>query len=68
MGKSDGVGVILFETVFPLAYICSPTLFLVLLTGGLIMHLLIGFIMGLNDFVWSFAAAYPSLLYLYFVF
>jgi hypothetical protein len=59
-------GTIAFESLFPLVLISNVPVFFALIGLGLLMHLAIGIVMGLNDFIWSFAAAYPSLMYLYF--
>jgi hypothetical protein len=57
--------VILLECLLPFSVLGNQTVFLTGVALGLAMHLSIAVVMGLNDFVWSFAAAYPSLFYLY---
>ena len=56
-------GVILTEIAIPFGLLLNDTGVIVALGVGLSMHLAIAVIMGLNDFVWSFAAAYPSFYY-----
>ena len=74
LGKSKTIpfllswSVILFETLFPLALIVPQGLLIVVLGGGLIFHLSTAILMGLNTFVWSFVAAYPSLILLNYAF
>lgn len=59
-------GTILFEILFPLVLFVSPPLFFIAVGMGLLMHFFIGVLMGLNNFIWSFYAAYPALFYVYF--
>ncbi|HET8844297.1 MAG TPA: hypothetical protein VFN35_22715, partial [Ktedonobacteraceae bacterium] len=55
--------VIIWECSFPLVLLLPLPLAFVLLAGGILFHLMMGYIMGLNDFVWSFLATYPAILY-----
>lgn len=57
-------GVIVTEMVIPFGLLLEPTGVAVALGVGLAMHVSIAIIMGLNDFVWGFAAAYPSFYYI----
>ncbi|GHO97535.1 hypothetical protein KSF_075830 [Reticulibacter mediterranei] len=56
-------GVIIWECFFPLVLLLPLPLALVPLIGGIVFHLMMAYIMGLNDFVWSFLATYPAVLY-----
>lgn len=51
------------ELILPLALVLDGVPLLVLMGLGLAMHLGIAVVMGLNDFVWSFGAAYPALYF-----
>jgi hypothetical protein len=52
--------VISSETLFPFAVIAPHRWFVAILAGFFLFHLGNAFFMGLNSFVWSFTAAYPS--------
>jgi len=54
-------GVILFELSFPLVFVLPAPLVAVWLAAGLLFHLTLAVTMGLNAFVWAFAAAYPAI-------
>ena len=57
--------VILFEVLFPLTLLLSdPTTILVLMALAFVFHLINAFMMGLNDFVWSFLSVYPAFYFL----
>ena len=56
--------VIVFECVAPVLVFAGPILCLAFLICGLLFHLTIAVIMGLNNFFWSFGATYPALLFL----
>jgi len=53
--------VIAFELSFPLVFFCPPPLVLAWLAAGLLFHGTLAVAMGLNAFVWAFAAAYPAI-------
>lgn len=55
--------VITVECVFPLVLIAPLPLMVVLLGMGLLFHVLCAAIMGLNSFLWAFAATYPALIF-----
>jgi hypothetical protein len=55
--------VVAAECLFPLALVTPLPVSLALLAGGLAFHLLAAVFMGLNTFLWSFAATYPAILY-----
>jgi hypothetical protein len=54
---------IAFECLGPFFVFLGPIPCLVFLVGGVIFHISIAVTMGLNNFVWSFLATYPALLY-----
>jgi hypothetical protein len=60
LGRWLGWSVITFELSFPLLVIAGPRSALAALAMALGLHLGIAMVMGLNGFVWSFAATYPS--------
>jgi hypothetical protein len=51
--------VIVAEIAFPLALVMPKTVCLLVLAVGLVFHLVNAMVMGLNNFVWAFAATYP---------
>lgn len=55
---------IIFELFFPIVLFLDPQTTLICLIFGFLFHLTIAIIMGLNDFVWGFTAAYPSFYFL----
>jgi hypothetical protein len=56
--------VIIGETVFPLAVFASHGFVSYILAAYFLFHLSHAYLMGLNTFVWAFAAAYPSFILL----
>ncbi|MEQ1949591.1 MAG: hypothetical protein ABL995_20535 [Bryobacteraceae bacterium] len=58
-----GWGVMVVETLFPLVFVVPRPAQFAFLAVGLGFHLGTAVLMGLNTFFWSFAAAYPALLY-----
>jgi len=57
--------VILAELAAPLALLLPAPWLVAALVAGLCFHLTLGVVMGLNTFVWSFAATYPAVLLLW---
>jgi hypothetical protein len=57
--------VIALEVLFPLAVIAPFPIFLGFVIAGLAFHTACAVLMGLNNFVWPFAATYPSLLFVW---
>lgn len=55
---------IAWEILFPAIFFFDGYVFLFGLTVGVIFHLLVATVMGLNAFVWAFGAAYPAVYYL----
>lgn len=55
--------IFLFELSFFLVVFLNPIYAIVLLIAGLLFHLFNAAFMGLNDFLFAFAAAYPALIY-----
>jgi hypothetical protein len=62
IAKVSCVGVILFECLFPLAWL-SPTICAVFLISAFAFHLMNFWIFGLNRFVFAWLAAYPALYF-----
>jgi hypothetical protein len=56
--------VIAFECAAPLLILAGTPGAVAIIAGGLAFHVSVAAIMGLNTFLWSFASAYPALLYL----
>jgi len=54
--------VIVFECLFPLVFFLPERFMFVFLGTALIFHLANAFIMGLNNFTWTFLATYPSIV------
>ncbi len=52
--------VILYQITFPIFALISPTSCAIVLTLGVLFHVSVAVSMGLNNFVWSFTAAYPA--------
>ncbi len=55
--------VIGYECVFVLVLVLPAPYALAFVAAGLMFHLAIAVIMGLNDFVWAFASTYPAILF-----
>ncbi len=62
--KIGSVAVIGGEILLGCAILVSPTGCLILLGLGLLFHLFVAFVMGLNTFFWTFSATYPAIYYL----
>jgi len=52
--------VIFFETLFPVALILPSKLLVALFAIGILFHLGVAVMMGLNLFLWAYAATYPA--------
>lgn len=57
-------GVSVLEIGFPLALLGGVQTMLPALAGTLLMHVLLGYLSGLPQFVWAFLASYPALLFM----
>lgn len=57
--------IILWESLFVLSFL-SPVTLIIFLISGFCFHLYNAFIMGLNGFLWSFLATYPSIIFICF--
>ncbi len=55
--------IILFEIAFPLVLVLPWEGKLAMLSAGLLFHITNAFVLGLNRFIWAWAATYPALLY-----
>jgi hypothetical protein len=49
------------EALFPLVFVVPDRWIPALLAGGLAFHVACAIVMGLNTFVWAFAATYPAI-------
>jgi len=56
---------VIVEVLFPVLLISPKGLFLAFLIWGLLFHISLAFLMGLNTFVWSFIATYPALYFVW---
>lgn len=57
------LGLIALECLFPLALILGTTGATIACAMVLLMHLANAYLLGLNLFVWAFAATYPAVIY-----
>ncbi len=57
-------GIIIFECAAPLLIFVGRTPCIIFLACALTFHIAIAAIMGLNNFLWSFGAAFPAILFL----
>lgn len=57
------VGMILLETLFPISVLGPRWLLLGFLLWGIAFHISNAVFMGLNTFLWSFLATYPTICY-----
>jgi hypothetical protein len=55
--------IIAWEALFPLVLVVPKPVALFILGSGAAFHIVNGFLMGLNTFIWSFVATYPAVLY-----
>ena len=55
--------VILFETLFPVAYAVPGPAWIVAIASAGLFHLVAAGTMGLNTFFWAFASTYPALVF-----
>lgn len=55
--------IVVWECSFPLVLLVPLPLGILILVSGFFFHLVNAYIMGLNDFLWSFLATYPAILY-----
>ncbi len=53
---------IVMETVFPMVVLGPSSVLVAFLSALILFHLATALFMGLNTYVWAFAAAYPSVL------
>jgi hypothetical protein len=58
--------VIVFECAAPVLILAGTPGAVAIIVGGLAFHVATAVVMGLNTFLWSFASAYPALLYVAF--
>lgn len=55
--------IITWEVLFPLVLFVPERVAVIILISGASFHIVNGFLMGLNTFIWSFTATYPAILY-----
>jgi hypothetical protein len=60
--KSACIMVIVWECLMPLSVFAPRYIMYSLLAMGLVFHLLIAIVMGLNKFFWSWLATYPAII------
>ncbi len=56
-------GVIGWECLFVICLVLPPPITLLFLLGGFAFHIGTAVVMGLNDFLWAFSAAYPAVMF-----
>jgi hypothetical protein len=56
---------VLLEVLFPVLLVLPKELFFAFLVWGIMFHLSIAFLMGLNTFFWSFIATYPAIYFVW---
>lgn len=57
-------GTMVLEVVGPLSVLMGPKAAIVFIFFGVMFHLGSAIVMGLNSFVWAFAACFPAVLYI----
>ncbi len=62
VGRAAGHAVLAWESLFILALTAPPALVVAMLAVGVAFHAGCAVVMGLNRFLWAFAAGYPALL------
>ncbi|MFF9070151.1 hypothetical protein ACF09E_32885 [Streptomyces sp. NPDC014891] len=56
-------GTVLFEVAFPVVFLLPPSFTALFLGVAMSFHVCVAFLMGLNSFVFAFAATYPSIIW-----
>ena len=56
-------GIISFECLFPVAFILGGEFIFLFISLGFLFHVGVAFIMGYNDFLYTFPCAYPAIIY-----
>lgn len=64
LARTLAAGVVGWECLFPLGVAAGGPALIVMLASGVAFHAVTAVTMGLNNFVWAFAATYPAILYL----
>jgi hypothetical protein len=54
---------VLWESVFLIVLFVKPGLMMGMLLVGIVFHVACAWVMGLNTFLWAFAATYPCIVY-----
>ncbi len=62
IGRASGYSVLIWESFFLMTLTAPPAVVLAMLAAGVAFHAGCAIVMGLNRFLWAFAAGYPALL------
>ena len=65
LGTAASVAVLLWESAFAVSVVAPRVVLYALLVMGIGFHLGCALVMGLNRFVWAFAATYPAVIYVH---
>jgi len=60
---SSELSLVLWESGFLIALIAPRQVLWMMLAAGIVFHLSCAWVMGLNTFLWAFAAGYPCVIY-----
>jgi len=63
IAKCLGCFVAYGDTILAFSFLFPPRFCLALLGFGIMLHIGIGIVMGLNNFLWSFCACYPAIYF-----
>ena len=63
LSYSSELALVLWESVFLVALIAPRPVLWTMLAAGLLFHLSCAWVMGLNTFLWAFAAGYPCVIF-----
>lgn len=64
LGAAATYAVVAFEVAFPVVFFLPNALTISYVVAGVILHLGIAAVMGLNLFLWAFVATYPAVVYI----
>lgn len=56
--------IIFGELMLSMAFFMPPSICLLILISGLLFHICVALVMGLNSFVWAFLATYPCIYFI----
>jgi hypothetical protein len=63
LSHSSELALVLWESGFLIALIAPRPVLWMMLAAGLVFHLSCAWVMGLNTFLWAFAAGYPCVIF-----